>query len=167
MSSWQAKSTRALGRNIMEVDGEAAWVKLYEPWSIPHLEEAVSYLRAARNQYGSVLAVIEPFIDNPLPATVRRYLSQHQRDFSFSEIILIKRSVLLRGVDVISAKDARKRLVKDAALAKNDWSNRIQKYLALFQFISGVLEEGRRFPYLATRLKALRSIRAINDTIVR
>ena len=88
----------ALGRNTLDVDGETAWLKLYEPWTVPLLQEAFGYVRAALDQYGRVLIVLEPFVDNPLPAEARRFLTDHQKDYSFNEIIIIKRSVLLRGV---------------------------------------------------------------------
>lgn len=123
----------------------------YEPGGITQLEAlATGTMVVARNIGG-------------IGATIKDYNEEQKLGQGFlfdefhTEALLM---ALTRGVQVISMKDARKRLVKDAALSKNDWTNRIQKYLALFQYISGVLEEDRRFPYLMTRLKALRSIRA-------
>lgn len=92
------KTTYTFGRNTMEVDAETAWLKLYEPWTVPLLEQVIARLRVIHYEYGRVFVVLEPFIDNPMPAEARRYLSESQKDYSFTEAIFIKRSVILRGV---------------------------------------------------------------------
>lgn len=87
-----------LGRNVAIADGETVWITLHEPWTVARLQQGLDQLTAIRREHGRILIVIEPLIDNPLPAEVRRYLADHQKDFSFTEIIIVSRSLILRGV---------------------------------------------------------------------
>ena len=87
-----------LGRNVATADAETVWVTLHEPWTVPLLQQALNHLLEIRREHGRVLLVIEPLIDNPLPAEVRRYLADHQKNFAFTEIIVVSRSLILRGV---------------------------------------------------------------------
>jgi hypothetical protein len=72
------------------------WVTLHEPWTL--LKQGLQQLQEILRTHGRVLVVVEPLIDNPLSAEVRRYLADHQKDFAYSEIIVVSRSLLLRGV---------------------------------------------------------------------
>jgi hypothetical protein len=87
-----------LGRNVATADAETVWVTLHEPWTVPLLKQGLQQLQEILRTHGRVLVVVEPLIDNPLSAEVRRYLADHQKDFAYSEIIVVSRSLLLRGV---------------------------------------------------------------------
>lgn len=87
-----------LGRNVATQDAETVWVTLHEPWTVAMLQQGLERLTEIRQAHGRLLLVLEPLIDNPLPAAVRRYLADHQKDFAYSEIIVVSRSLILRGV---------------------------------------------------------------------
>jgi hypothetical protein len=86
-----------LGRNVVKVGAETAWITLHEPWTVALLQQGLEPMHAVRREYGRVLLVIEPLIDKPLSAEVRRYLAQQQGEFSFTEIIIVSRSLIMRG----------------------------------------------------------------------
>ncbi len=86
-----------LGRNVVKVDKETAWITLHEPWSVELLQQLLQRLTAVRSEHGRVLLIIEPLVEKPLTAEARRYLARQQNDLSFAEVILISRSLILRG----------------------------------------------------------------------
>jgi len=86
-----------LGRNVVTVDKETAWITLHEPWSVELLQQLLQRLTAVRSEHGRVLLIIEPLVEKPLTAEARRYLARQQNDLSFAEVILISRSLILRG----------------------------------------------------------------------
>jgi hypothetical protein len=86
-----------LGRNVVKVEEETAWITLHEPWTIEQLQQLLQQLTVVRREYNRVLLIVESLIDKPLTAEARRFLVRQQDDQSFTEIILISQSLLLRG----------------------------------------------------------------------
>jgi starch synthase len=122
----------------------------YEPGGITQLEAlAAGTLVVARN-VGGIAATLVDFTS----------ATQSGNSFLFDDYTpdALFRAIG-RGVDVVSDDSKRMRLIERAAQAENDWSDRVPKYVALLQFISGALSRRQGFSHLAKRDDALRSIR--------
>lgn len=122
----------------------------YEPGGITQLEAlAAGTLVIARN-VGGISATLKDFTSDPNEGC--SFLFQ---DYSAEAL----RSATVRAVATISNSKYRKLLVKRAALAENDWDNRLPQYLALFQQMAGILQPNTGYPHLDLKRKIIQQIR--------
>jgi starch synthase len=122
----------------------------YEPGGITQLEAlAAGTLVIARNVGG-------------ISATLQDYNHETREGNSFlfhdytSDALYEK---VCQAIDIMRPESKRFELMHKAALSQHDWSYRAPKYLALFQYISGVLRPQNIFPHLAKETSIVDAIR--------
>lgn len=123
----------------------------YEPGGITQLEAlAVGTPVVARNVGG-------------LQATLRdvRKDSKNGNAFLFEQFFARELlGTLEQALGLLSNDENRSNVLRLAAEAENDWSDRLPSYLALFRFIAGVSDPFHRFSYLGNEMDLVESIRA-------
>lgn len=122
----------------------------YEPGGITQLEALVVGTPVVARNVGG------------LQATLTDYGTSSGNAFLFksyeaSELY----QTIRRAVDVLGNVNDREQIVQNAACARNDWSDRLPSYLALFRFIAGVSDIGQRPEYLPNDAEVMAAIRAV------
>ncbi|MDD2942801.1 MAG: glycosyltransferase, partial [bacterium] len=122
----------------------------YEPGGITQLEAlAAGTLVVARN-VGGIAATLVDYSSSTMTGNAFLF-----SDYSADALL----DALVRGVQVVGDNSRHAKLIEKAAHAENDWSDRVPKYMALLQYISGALSRRQGFSHLSSRNDALRSIR--------
>lgn len=122
----------------------------YEPGGITQLEAlAAGTLVIARN-IGGIAATLAKYRETTEQGT--GFLFEEYSGKALYEAIS-------SAISAFECADRRKRLMAQAALAENDWSHRLPKYIALFQHVAGVLDPRDLYPFLEPRAQTLASIR--------
>jgi len=97
-----------------------------------------------------------------LAATLIDYTEEGDRgnSFLFSEFTSRAfQSAVCRAIEVFEDQERREWLIRQAALAENDWNHRAPKHVAVLQYVAGVLNPDTSYPHLHGRRHLLASIR--------
>ncbi|MCC6954867.1 MAG: glycogen/starch synthase [Deltaproteobacteria bacterium] len=123
----------------------------YEPGGITQLESLVAGTPVIARNVGG------------LAATLRDY-SEHEpggNAFLFDDYTAeALYGAIARGLTVASDPKRFKKLYLLAALSEHDWENRVPKYMALLQYVSGVFTPGHEYPHLVETAALVDSLRA-------
>ncbi len=123
----------------------------YEPGGITQLESMAAGTLVVGHRVGGIAATLEQY--SPEKGTGTSFLFD-----SFSGLAL--RQAMLAGLGIYENHKLRFHLIGQAAFAKNDWSHRSPKYLALLQHAGGALQISNQYRHLDGRRHLLDAIRA-------
>lgn len=122
----------------------------YEPGGITQLEALVVGTPVVARNIGG------------LQATLTEYDGSDGNAFLFrSYEVAALYSAIQRAILVLGKPRERAGIVQNAASAKNDWTDRLPSYLALFRFIAGVTDLGQSLEYLPDDAEVMAAIRAV------
>jgi starch synthase len=120
----------------------------YEPGGITQLESLVAGTIVVGHNIGGIAATLQNY--NPEKEQGNSFLFNR---FTADAFYL----ALNNAIELISYKPKRFAMIARAALAKNDWSHRAPKYLALLQSAMGVFESKNSYRHLDGRKHMLES----------
>ena len=123
----------------------------FEPGGITQLEAITCGAIVIARRIGGISVTLTDY--HASPETGNSFLFD-----DYSSTVL--RDTICRAVHTLQDPELHRELILRAAQAEHDWSNRSEQYLALFQYILGVVRLDQPAPYLERRAEELVHLRA-------
>ncbi len=123
----------------------------YEPGGITQLEALAAGSLVIAHNVGGIAATLRDYSTSAKDGT--SFLFNTFSCAAFHDVVC-------RALQVFEDSTERRLLITQAALARNDWSDRVPTYLALLQHVSGSLSAELPYPHLKHRIALLNSVRA-------
>ncbi|MCB0360209.1 MAG: hypothetical protein KDD44_11250, partial [Bdellovibrionales bacterium] len=73
------------------------------------------------------------------------------------------RYALVEAVRLVQHPASRRRVVRRALRSANDWGHRAPQYIAVFQYVAGVLDRKAPYAFLSRTRRLVEALRVGND----